>query len=718
VEKSAIQLRRSFRRQLFRTGVGVLCAACSSGDGRLASRRPGAPESTDTPNGFVQDPLDPALATPGELPPLDVNAVFGIEPAHGPFRGGQLALIRGNGFSSQVRVWFGDTEVAADQLTATRSDRVQVTVPPGVPGSVELTTQNGDDASTRRSLGAAYLYDAFYADPERAPTSGGSLITLQGQGTGWDDTTVVSIDGQACEVVGLRQAADGAQELDCQAPPGTEGLKTISVVTGARSDTVLGGFSYEPGTVPLGGLSGAALAGRLEVHVSGPGGAPIPEAYVIVGGGIDLATLNQPGAPLQQTDAAGTAVVEGDFGGKALVTIAAHCFQPRSFVDVPVDTVRVQLDPVASPDCGSTPPGSFGGSPSQPVFIQGELVWTGTAEFQRAGWVNVPEPQREGERRAAYIFQPTSDPDADFRLPREGDAITLDSPGTAGYGFQLVTGAGSRTLYAIAGVEDRSESPPRFTAYAMGLLRGLYGNPGETIDGVAIAMDRTLDQALRFDVVGPTPGAEGPDRISLHSAVEIADQTYALLPNAEVEAGVAGGNGLVIVGLPALVGDLEGSRYVIGARAYNRLTRSPPTSVLPLITALEPSQTIAVNGFLPVPTLTLGSTETLAWSGDVSVSFADPESKVSLVLYTLSSANGLITWSVTAPPSATTFHLPDLSRLPEGGLIAGALDASVSLASIDEFDYAAVTSEQMFRSGWGAYATDGATARYDDSPSP
>jgi IPT/TIG domain-containing protein len=716
VEKSAIQLRHSFRRQLFRTGVALLCAACSSDDGRLASRRPGAPEGTDRPNGFVEDPLDPTQSTPGDLPPLDANAVFGIEPAHGPFRGGQLALIQGNGFSSQVRVWFGDVEVAADQLTATRADRVQVTVPPGVPGSVALTTQNGDDTSTRRTLGAAYLYDSFFAEPEQAPTSGGSLITLQGQGTGWDGTTAVSIDGQPCEVVALREAAGGAQELDCQAPPGTEGLKTISVATGDRTDTVLGGFSYEPGTVLLGGLSGAALAGRLEVHVSGPGGAPIPEAYVIVGGDIDLATLNQPGAPLQQTDAAGTAVVEGDFGGKALVTIAAHCFQPQSFVDVPVDTVRAQLDPVASPDCGSAQPGFFGGSPSQPVYIQGELVWPGTAEFQRSGWVNVPEPQREGERRAAYIFQPGSDPDADFRLPREGDAITLDSPGRAGYGFQLVTGSGSRTLYAIAGVEDRSESPPRFTAYAMGLLRGLYGNPGETIDGVAIAMDRTLDQALRFDVVGPAPGTEGPDRVSLHAAVEVSEQSYAILPNAEVEAGVAGGNGLAIVGLPALIGDLEGSRYVVDARAFNRITRSPPTSVLPLITALEPSQTIAVNGFLPVPTLSLGSTGTLAWNGDVSVSFADPDSRVKLVLYTLSSANGLIAWSVIAPPAATTFHLPDLARLPEGGLIAGTLDASVSLASIAEFDYGAVTSAQMFRSAWEAYATDVATSRYDSAP--
>jgi hypothetical protein len=699
----------------------MLLAACASGDRDLSSRRTAAPEESEAPIGFVEDPADPGqLGPPGELAPLDPNGLFGIEPAHGPFRGGQLALIRGNGFSSQVRVWFGDVEVPADQLAPTRSDRVQVTVPAGTPGSVALTTQIGADTSTRRVLNQAYLYDAFYAEPEQGPMSGGSVITLHGLGTSWDATTSVGIDQQACEVIEVRGAPGGAQELDCRAPASTEGRKTIAVTTGGAIDAVLAGFLYEPGAVALGGLSGEPLAGRLSVHVTSGGGAPISDAYVILGSDLDMTTLGQPGARVQQTDAAGDAVFEADaLGGDAvagaLVTVAAHCFHPQSFVGVPVDSVRAELDPVATPDCGDTPPPFFGGSPTAPVVIRGELLWQGGVEFQRAGWTNVPAAQNANERRAAYIFQPSNDPESGFRLPREGDAITPDSAGRTGYDFELVTGAGGRTLYAIAGIENRAESPPRFTAYAMGLLRGIYANPGDTVEGLAINMSRTIDQALRFDVVGPTPGARGPDRLAVRAAVQVAGEGYAILPNAEIMAPVEGGSGLSIIGVPALVGELSGSRYVLGARAFTGVGRSAPNSVLSLITATEPSQLISINGFLPVPTLSVGTADAAFWDGQLAVAFADPSAAVSLVRYDIRSGGGLVSWTVVTPPSATSFRLPDLSLLPEGGLIAGTLDVTVTLARVDAFDYATLTSEQLSRFSWQAYATDAVDASYEPS---
>lgn len=715
-----IQPRRSFRRQLFRSGVSLLLVACSSSGGERASRRQGAPPEPDVPLGFVEEAADPAsVGAPGELPPLDAHALFGIEPAHGPFRGGQLAVLRGNGFSSQVRVWFGDVEVPSDQLASTRADRVQVTVPAGVPGSVPLTTQIGDDESTRRVLDQAYSYDAFYAEPEQGPVSGGNVITLHGFGTAWDETTVVLIDQQPCEVVELRGPSGGAQELDCRAPAGSGGRKTIAVTTGAAVESVLGGFLYEPGAAVLGGLSGAPLAGRLDVIVNAPGGGPVADAFVILGSDIDLATLGQPGASVQQTDAEGHATFEAGalegagLGGAPLVTVAARCFHPRSFVGVPVDTVSVTLSPVATPDCGQTPPEFFGGSPTAPVIVRGELVWAGGVEFQRAGWTNVPDAQDANERRAAYIFQPSSDPEARFRLPREGEAITPDGAGRTGYDFELVTGAGSRTLYAIAGVENRAENPPRFTAYAMGLVRGLYASPGDIVEGLVIPMSRTIDQSLRFDIVGPAPGAQGPDRVAVRAAVQVAGEGYAILPNTELTTPVSGGSGLAIIGLPALVGDLEGSRYVLGARAFTGITRTAPTSVLPLITAAESSQLLDVSGFLPVPTLSVGQDVELAWNGELGVAFDTAGDAVSLVRYEVRSGGGLVSWLIAAPPTATAFRLPDLSRLPEGGLIAGSLEVTVTLASVAEFDYATLESEQLSRFSWDAYATDVARARYE-----
>jgi hypothetical protein len=115
---------------------------------------------------------------------------------------------------------------------------------------------------------------------------------------------------------------------------------------------------------------------------------------------------------------------------------------------------------------------------------------------------------------------------------------------------------------------------------------------------------------------------------------------------------------------------------------------------------------------LPVPTLSVGQDATLAWNGELGVGFDASSSAVSVVRYDVRSGNGLVSWAIAAPPIATGFRLPDLSRLPEGGLIAGPLDVGVSLASVEGFEYATLTSEQLSRFSWQAYATDVARARH------
>ena len=86
----------------------------------------------------------------------------------------------------------------------------------------------------------------------------------------------------------------------------------------------------------------------------------------------------------------GSAAYSGGRNAEAPLTagsLAAASFAPDGVLDLPAQG------------------GFFGGSPSLPVFIQGELVWQGGVEFQRSNWNNVPIEQAPGERRAAYIFQ-------------------------------------------------------------------------------------------------------------------------------------------------------------------------------------------------------------------------------------------------------------------------------------------------------------------------
>jgi hypothetical protein len=396
-----------------------------------------------------------------------------------------------------------------------------------------------------------------------------------------------------------------------------------------------------------------------------------------------------------------------------MVTIAARCFQPLTFVAVPVDTLRVALSPIASPDCADPQLPNFGGSPSRAVTLAGELVWGGGLEFARAGWVNVPAPDDPADVRVAYVLQPSNDPEGTFRLPRADAAVTQASPGQAGYAFTLTTGAGSRTLYALAGVENRTVDPPRFTAYALGMLRGIYAGPGETIDGLSIAMNLTLDQALTLELEEPAAGARGPDRLVINAAVQTSEQGFLLLPNLSRQSPLPGTGSLDLVGLPPLGRALDGSEYALSVRAATGPNLGPPYTVLPLLTAREASQGVPVRSFVPVPTLSVGATQAGSWTRALAVTWTDRGRSVDLIHYSVSSGAGLISWSIIAPPGAGAVELPELARLPEGDLLPGALDVVVSLASVPELDYAKLELEQIRRAAWQAYAVDVAPTRYE-----
>jgi hypothetical protein len=86
---------------------------------------------------------------------------------------------------------------------------------------------------------------------------------------------------------------------------------------------------------------------------------------------------------------------------------------------------------------------------------------------------------------------------------------------------------------------------------------------------------------------------------------------------------------------------------------------------------------------------------------------------VSVVLYEVRSGSGLVTWSIAAPPSAGPPRLPDLGKLPNGGLVPGGIDVVVSLASMEEFNYAELATLQLRRFSWDAYASDVGSSRYE-----
>ena len=645
--------------------------------------------------------VDGGAGTTGNPPNAAPHAVLGVSPTHGPASGGTLALIRGNGFASNARVWFGDVELERDVVVPVDAERIQVTVPPGSAGAVDVVVQNGDDESTRGVLTGGYTYDKFYADPPSGPTAGGTLVRLLGEDTGWSESTRVEIDRNPCEV----EEFVGPEELTCRVPPGTPGAKAVRTITDDETIDVLDGFAYvNSDNGNRGGFSGDPLDQNLSVLVFDDyTGEAIDGATVIVGADLSEGLI-------AETNADGIAVIsDSSLTDQATITIAKHCFQPVTFVDVPAERVTVYLEPVLSATCGAGGgiPGGGGTPGGRLSSIDGELVWPATGEFKRAGWTNVPNVANEDEEYVAYVFRLSSSPTDRFSLPGAFSAVTPLSDGTAGFQFSLTTGAGNYTIYSLAGLRDDSKSPPKFTAYAIGVTQGVAVAPGETRENVFINMDVTLEHALTLDVTGPTPTSRGPDRLQATLAIAIGSQGYALLPNGYQERLLPLSGPIDFVGVPPLVGSLAGSRYVTTARAVTGQAAGTPLSVIGLLSTTVTSDPVGADEFVEVPRLVSPGVNQ-QWNGsELDLEFPQGGAPVSLTRVDIESGDGLITWSVIAPGRKKAIRLPDLREVEgEVGLVPGPLSVQVSAARIDDFSYFSLRYRDLESRGWRAHATD------------
>jgi hypothetical protein len=642
-----------------------------------------------------------------ELPPTAPHAVLSVDPPHGSFAGGGLALIRGNGFTSSARVWFGDFELASSAIAPIDPQRIQVTIPAGHAGAVDVSVQNGTDKSTLATLTGGYTYDQFYADPASGPTSGGTLITLNGDGTSWDAKTTIEIDQVPCPV----SEVVGATELTCTTPAGTPGSKPIRVTTKDNVQVdVLDAYLYDDSDNGFkGGLSGNTLSGNLRVlALDNISGLALEAATVIVGS--DLAS-----ADVLQTDVSGVAVdSKAGLGPKRTVTIARKCYQPQTFVDVTVDTVTAFLNPILSPTCGSLgdlPPS--GGSGTYGATVAGQIVWPATGEFKRDGWLDVPTPKSTDEQLVAYVLRLSANPTDRFVLPAESQAITPASDGDVGYAFNSFGAPGNFTLYALAGIENRKLSPPTFTAYQMGLVRGIAATAGDTKSDVFVTIDVDLDHALTLDLSAPTITARGPNTLQASASIQVGSEGYALLPNGYISSTLPLSGALSFVGVPTLDGSLLGTSYIATARAVTGDSGGTPLSVVGLISATDTSQPLVIDQFVQVPSLTAPTPNT-AWNGtSLGSTRSAGGAPVDLDVYDIESAGGLIAWTVVAPDSSGPFTVPDPNALsPDLGISPGPLTITVSAAHISNFSYGALTYRDTTQKGWTAYASDVFYASY------
>jgi hypothetical protein len=427
----------------------------------------------------------------------------------------------------------------------------------------------------------------------------------------------------------------------------------------------------------------------------------VPGAWAIVGTQI-------AGALVEQADASGVAIIKDpSLDSPKTVTVAATCMSPISFVDVPVDTVTVYLDPVLSPECASDgDPPPVGGKPVYTGTVFGQLVWGDGVEFKKGPWVNVPSPNDENEQQVAYVFAASNDPTQPFMLPDALLAITPESPGSIGYEFDLSTMAGNRALYAIAGIQTIMGYPPKFTAYAMGVVKGVPVSPDEFTENVYIPMTKTLDKVVQWDVVAPAPGPKGPDRLRGTVAIMLGNDGFAILPAGQKTPLLPVTDLVDFIGVPSLDGDLFGASYISTARAVTGPSYTAPMSVLTRMLSTTTSQVLPVKDFVGVPTLTTPPPNT-DWDGmHLSTSFPPVGPPIDLSVYDIISGNGLVRWTVVVAEGTHSIELPDISGFDKASLPPGSITVGVYGARVTGFDYAKLKYRDIRPQGMTAYSLD------------
>ncbi len=665
----------------------AVMAACLPSRTLVQSDDAGTPPPTDFGDGDAGQKLDVDLGDP--------FAILGLAPSHGPFTGGTRSVISGRGFSSGLRVFVAGVEIDPSAVFASDPTRAAVTMPPGKPGPVDVMVRD-DKTAKERVLPAGFTYDAIHLVPETGSTTGGTRVAIEGSGTSWADGTAVTIDGKPCADV---QVVD-ATHLLCTTGADSPGSKDV-LVTAQDKSTVSARDAFTYGDSAdgyRGGLSGGALSGQIKVlALDAWTGMAIPGATAIVGSDAQTALV-------KTTDGSGAAIVkDGSLTGAVTVTIAEKCHQPMTFVDVPVDTVTAYLSPLLDVSCANGDPQSISGQPRSVGLVSGQLVFPIGGEIQAKGdWTGVPLPSGPNQRRAAYVFVATTNPQNAYVQPDPKTATTMDSAGDHGYAYSLTYYPGNQNLYALAGIEDTSVQPSRFSPFVMGVVKGVPIIPNDQTTQVDVLMNIPMDHEVQVAPAPPASTTRGPDRMLSLLSTSVGQGTYALLPTGRRTDFLPHPGAVSFVGVPPLVGALTGESYVLGVQAATGPYLSYPASVISGVKTNDANVPVALTGFLPVPTpLSPGQGQ---WDGtSVDVTASGP---IDLVEVQISSGGGLSVWTVVSP-GKLSFKVPDLSQIAPGlGPQHGTIQTTAYVASINGFQYAQLRSGQLYSGAWSAYAFD------------
>lgn len=188
-----------------------------------------------------------------------------IEPPVSPLAGGESVLLRGEGFSTSTRVFFGGVEASLRLGEA----GLEVTVPRGsTPGAIRVEATDGVSTSSHPF---AYLDPtasgvALYAvAPEQGSYEGGQVVTLLG-----NDLDAGGLAAYFGDLPALSVSVESRNLARAVSPPGDQGPVDVRVRNVEGMDTLPGAYRYvramalssvEPSAGPVEGGTRITLQG-------------------------------------------------------------------------------------------------------------------------------------------------------------------------------------------------------------------------------------------------------------------------------------------------------------------------------------------------------------------------------------------------------------------------------------------------------------------------
>jgi hypothetical protein len=638
----------------------------------------------------------------------------GVEPASGPFSGGQTAVVRGSGFDANAVVRVGGIAVQPGDITLDGRNRIAIVVPAGAVGPADVTVTQGDATVT---LHAGYLYNALSVSPNQGSAAGGTLVDLNVSGATLSDDSVVFFDGVACTEYRLQSP----QHASCKTPPHAAGaVDVIATAPGAGASDPPSliapmAFSFvDTIDAANGGLSGGPIDGTLNVTVVDyDAGNVIANAFVLVG--------NDPQSKLQgYTDMRGAITFSNaDLHGPITVHASAKCYQRASIVSFDAQNVTLFLSGTLDLTCAAQ--GSPGSTRKQlAATVSGQLIFPGGQEFAVNNWDIIPKPKAK-EVRVAYVFTTQQsldvhnpDPDssgAEMARLVEGSAI----PGERGFLYRIVARPAGLAVYALAGLErlDTQE----FTPYVMGVAHNVVTSPGDEARDVDMSMTITLDHELDISVGGfPAPTSEGPSVYRAYAYVDLGGEGLIVRDIKNVSLDMltrnSGTEPFRFLGQPGFVGGLADASYYVSAGFFTPEVDVPYTTQK-RTGVRQGSAPLQLNGFLGIPQTAAPPQNGGPIPDDRMLRFKLDGPEPDLITVDIMGGDDMPAWSLVLPGSAREVPIPDLSSIKgQTDIAPGFVQWSLTAMKIDDFHYNEFQYTYLSRRYWTHTATNVFFARH------